>query len=174
MARIRGQPRSILVAQTVVVPLAVAIFGGLGAWLMARGETGAGWVFFLVAATGPLSIGVFHGLSRIARRRAAFETVVLSVAPSTALEWVTDAFRVLAPGHPPVVDREALSVSTNLPVNWKTGGESIVATVATSDAGSIVKVSSSSQRDQLYDFGQNRGNIKRVIQLLREHDPESE
>lgn len=170
MSKIRRQPRAVLIAQAVVIPIAVAVFGGLGAWLMARGERGAALTLLVVAALGPLSIGLYYGLSRLARSRAALDAVVLKEPPETVLRRVTDALQTLAPDVAPVVNRETLSVSTTLPVNWKTGGESIVATVMPADGGSMVNLSSSSLRDQLIDFGKNRENVDRILRYLRERD----
>lgn len=160
-------------AQLVVIPLGAILFAVFGVWLWSTGNTASAWWAFGIAAAGPLSVGAYYLLARVAGRRVIRGAASLSVDRLTALEWAKDALTTLAPDEVVHADPETLSAFIDTPRTWKSFGERIVATVQDDDADrTLVEVSSKSTPSQLIDYGKNHTNVDRVLHALMTRDRE--
>jgi hypothetical protein len=160
------RPAIIRIAQLVGIPVGTLVFLVLGILLLSTGRKGSAWLAFGMAAAGPISIGLYHLVARVARRRVTQGTISLPIAPETALQWVTEALRTLEDQGSVAVDVEEYSASIDVTRSWKSFGERVVATVYRDGEESLVEVSSKNTPSQLVDYGKNRQNVERVIREL--------
>lgn len=161
-----GRPAIIRIAQLVGIPVGTFIFLVLGIWLLSTGEKGSAWLAFGMATAGPISIGLYHLVARVARRRVTQESISLPIAPETALQWATEALQTLEEQESVAVDVEEYSASIDVTRSWKSFGERVAATVHRDGEESLVEVSSKNIHGQLVDYGKNRQNVERVIREL--------
>lgn len=170
----RRQPKLVVLAQAIVIPVGFVFFTALGTWWLIRGNGRGAAVAFAVAALGPASIIVYYVLYyfgvRAARRRSVRHVLSLQTDGVTALQSATEVLRWLAGEVEPEVSLDQARVFVLMPPTSTTFGERVHIVVDSRERESRLEITSYSVGPQLLDHGKNRANVEAIVRKLTSPD----